>query len=198
MSRSAGNDSACHDGPVLHAVRAIYTVGHGNRAQTDFIDLLGAAGVEMLIDVRTHPVSRRYPHFRWEPLQAALERTGVACRWMGKQLGGRRAVRPDSPHMALADGLRGFADHMQTDTFRMAVDELLILAGRSQTAIMCAEKRPEHCHRSLIADYLTCQNITVIHLINLDERHEHQLSMAARKVAGGLMYDRNATADLNL
>ncbi|MBA2492611.1 MAG: DUF488 domain-containing protein [Gammaproteobacteria bacterium] len=130
----------------------IYTIGHGNRHVEEFLELLAAARVERIVDIRAYPGSRRHPQFRREALRASLEDNGIDYRWMGNALGGRRAPLDDSPHVALAASVRGFADHMQTAGFQTAVDELLGFAQQaSKLAVMCAERRRsiaiDHCLR---------------------------------------------------
>jgi len=72
------------------------------------------------------------------------------------------------------------------------------LARKAPTAILCAEHLPENCHRSLIADYLTLQGVSVMHLIDADEQREHQLDPRARRESASLVYDRGTTGNLAL
>lgn len=94
--------------------------------------------------------------------------------------------------------MRAYADYMSTDGFKRGAAQLLSLAGRSPTAILCAERDPMHCHRSLIADYLTLQGIEVVHLLESGQSHPHQLRPEARRESQQLIYDRFATAELPL
>lgn len=177
----------------------IYTVGHGSRSLDELLNLLLGAGIHTVVDVRAQPQSRRHPHFSGEPLRAALEKTGLIYHWAGRQLGGMRRPRAGSLHTALAeDGLRGYADHMETDAFQTAATQLVRLAARAPTAILCAEREPEHCHRSLIADYLTLQGVRVVHLIEEGEAREHRLRPEVRRESAQLIYDRNTTGALSL
>jgi uncharacterized protein (DUF488 family) len=172
----------------------LYTVGHGNRTADELIALLKAAGITTLVDVRANPASSRHPQFGADALRQALESNGMVYHWAGRQLGGLRRPRPDSPHIALAsEGFRGFADHMETDIFQRGVARLISLAMKSRTAMMCAEKLPERCHRSLIADYLVLKGVTVQHIIDTAEMREHQLHPHARTESGRLIYDRQAS-----
>ena len=106
---------------------------------------------------------------------------------------GERAAAP-----ALEAELRGYADYMETDSFRRAASQLITMASEAPTTILCAERLPEHCHRRLIADYLVLQGLRVIHLIDPGEVREHVLSAEARRESAQLVYDRNATLELNL
>ncbi|MGD8851881.1 MAG: DUF488 domain-containing protein [Gammaproteobacteria bacterium] len=176
----------------------LYTLGHGNRSQDALIGLVTAHRVQALVDVRAQPHSTRFPHFSGDALRSRLEREGIVYHWAGRQLGGRRTALPDSPHTALNEALRGYADHMDTDAFRRAAAQLINMARKSTTAVLCAERLPEHCHRRLIADYLSLQGTAVIHLIEQDESREHLLSPEARRESIRLVYDRNTTAPLGL
>jgi uncharacterized protein (DUF488 family) len=177
----------------------LYSVGHSNRTVAELIALLKSAGVATLVDVRAQPASARHPQFALEALRAALEREGIVYHWAGRSLGGFRRPRADSPHIALeSEGFRGFADHMETEAFQRGVSQLVNLGMKSPTAFMCAEKLPEQCHRTLIADYLTLQGIAVVHLIDATETREHRLNPLARTESGKLVYDRQASRPLRL
>src|SRR5437764_9197992 len=75
----------------------MYTVGHSTRSLETFLALLAEHQIQLLVDVRRYPASRRYPHFAQEPLAAALGAAGIAYRH-DVELGGRRSARADSPN----------------------------------------------------------------------------------------------------
>lgn len=180
-------------------VTRLHTIGHSNRSLEDFIALLRSAEVRILVDVRAQPQSGRHPQFGQENLRDALTGVGVEYHWAGRQLGGHRPARTDSCHTALPeDGLRGYADHMDSDPFKKAVVQLIGLAGRAPCAILCAEREPLNCHRSLIADYLTLQGVEVWHLIDTGDTRAHQLRSEVRRESQQLVYDRHTTAELPL
>jgi len=87
---------------------------------------------------------------------------------------------------------------MATESFRKAAVQLIQLAARGPTAVLCAERLPEHCHRSLLADYLTLQGVRVVHLVAPAESREHQLSPSLRRDSATLIYDRNVSGRLDL
>ncbi len=172
---------------------SLYSIGHGSRRADEFIAQLKTAGVATLVDVRAHPTSTRCPQFSLESLRQTLEQEGIVYHWAGRQLGGFRQPRLDSPHSTLtAEGLRGFADHMESEAFQRGVSQLLSLGMKAPTAFMCAERRPEQCHRSLISDYLTLKGVDVGHLVTPTETRVHVLSPLARPESGKLIYDRQA------
>lgn len=176
----------------------LYTAGHGNRRLEELIALLKEAGVDTLVDVRAQPRSRRNPQFNEETLRAACEDAGMIYHWAGRQLGGLRDARPDSPHIALDENRRGFADHMDTDAFKKGAVQLQNLAAKGVGVILCAESDPAHCHRALIADYLVLQGVCVLHLIAPGDIREHALSPQARRESAALIYDRQASGRLPL
>jgi uncharacterized protein (DUF488 family) len=169
----------------------LYTIGHGNLDLQSFLNLLQEAGIQTLVDVRAQPHSRSYPHFDQENLRVELEALGMVYHWAGRHLGGHRQAAANSPHTALAEDMRGFADHMQTHDFEIAVAQLRNLATRAPTAILCAERDPERCHRRLICDYLVLRGMQVMHLLPGESR-PHALSPEARRESAQLIYDRRA------
>ena len=161
---------------------ALYTVGHSNRELQCLLDLLGQAGVRVLVDVRAHPRSGRFPQFNEDSLRQALDSPGIVYHWAGHQLG----------------GMRGYADYMETEAFRHAATELMAMAEQAPVAIMCAERNPDDCHRSLISDYLSLQGVEVTHLIDLEQSFGHLLRPEARRESAELVYDRHAQGELGL
>lgn len=177
----------------------LYSIGHSNRSSDELVSLLQDAGVLILVDVRRQPQSARHPQFGQENLRMALDSVGIEYHWAGRQLGGHRPARAASPHIALPnEGLRGFADYMDEEAFKKGVVQLLSLTTRAATSILCAERDPLHCHRSLIADYLTLQGVEVMHLLGPGEQLPHPLRPEVRRESQRLVYDRFATGELAL
>ena len=144
--------------------------------------------VELLVDVRTVPASRRMPHFTKAALERSLPQHGIAYVHM-PELGGLRKPRPDSINTGWRNvSFRGYADYMQTDEFWAGIDRLQALAARRRTAIMCAEAVPWRCHRSLIADALTVRGVEVRHITSAAEPAVHQLTAFARVANGRITY----------
>jgi uncharacterized protein (DUF488 family) len=166
----------------------IWTIGHSTRADHEFGEILLAHKIETLVDVRTYPGSRRYPQFNKPVLSAFLANLGI--KYVHEpRLGGRRSASKDSHNTAWRNAqFRGYADHMETEEFRAGVQELLELAERSPTAIMCAEALWWRCHRSLVADYLKAAGHEAIHILDEKKTEEHPFTSAARIVDGELSY----------
>jgi hypothetical protein len=166
----------------------IFTVGHSTRALPDFVALLLAHGVKQLIDVRTIPRSRHNPQFNRDALPRPLQEAGIRYRHMAG-LGGLRHSRRDSINTAWRNAsFRGFADYMQTEEFRVALDQLIHLAQKRRTAIMCAEAVPWRCHRSLIGDALLVRGLRVEEITGLTRTRPHTLTPWARAKGKQLSY----------
>ena len=166
----------------------VFTVGHSTRSEEEFLKILKAHGVEVLVDVRTYPGSRRYPQFNREALSESLAKVGIEYKHEPR-LGGRKAPRPDSHNTAWRNPqFRGYADHMETEVFRKAVEDLLEVAGEHRVAVMCAEAVWWRCHRGLLADYLKANGHTVIHILDEKKTEEHPYTPAARIIDGQLSY----------
>jgi uncharacterized protein (DUF488 family) len=165
----------------------IYTIGHSTHSAARFLELLQAHGIATIVDVRTLPMSRRHPQFNKPTLEAFLAANGIRYRHMAT-LGGLRTPRPDSLNTAWKHaGLRGYADHMGTEAFQSAVDELRRDASAA-TAIMCAEAAWWQCHRRLLADALQLQGAPVWHILSTAPASPHEVSDFARIHKGKVIY----------
>ena len=172
----------------------IWTIGHSTRDIGEFIDLLKEHQIEVLADVRSFPGSRKYPHFGAEALDQSLAQVGIEYVPF-KQLGGRRKVRPDSPHTVWRNAaFRGYADYMETNEFRRGIENLLKLARTRRTAIMCSEAVWWRCHRSMISDYLKAAGVSVEHIMAPGKNVIHPYTSAAKIVDGDLIYGPAETA----
>jgi uncharacterized protein (DUF488 family) len=152
------------------------------------VALLRAAGVGLLVDIRTVPRSRHTPQWNREDAAAALPGHGIAYRHL-PALGGFRKPRPDSPNTGWRHpAFRGYADYMATAEFAAGLDQLLALAAETPTAIACTEAVPWRCHRSLVADALTLRGVEVRHLVGFGAPRLHALTPFARAEGQRLTY----------
>lgn len=166
----------------------IWTVGHSTRGGEEFVEILLAHEIKVLLDVRTFPSSRRYPQFNRASLASALALQEILYQHEPR-LGGRRTPRPDSHNTAWRNAqFRGYADHMETEEFKNGVRELLELSASARVAVMCAEAVWWKCHRSLIADYFKAEGHEVVHIVDAKKTEEHPFTTAARIVDGKLSY----------
>jgi uncharacterized protein (DUF488 family) len=173
----------------------ILTVGHSNHEETEFVELLRGAGVELIADVRRYPGSRRQPHFERTALAAVLLEAGIGYRWLGETLGGRRRPVADSVNGAWEnDQFRGYADHMASEEFATGLAELEDLAREQRVAVMCAEAWWIRCHRRLIADALTARGRRVLHLGANGRLEQHELTDFAVVEDGVVTYPEIQTS----
>ncbi len=169
----------------------VYTVGHSTRTLKDFVALLLAHGVKQLVDVRTIPRSWHNPQFNRDALPHPLQKAGIRYEHIAG-LGGLRHARRDSINVGWRNAsFRGFADYMQTPEFQEALDQLIQLAQKRQTAIMCAEGVPWRCHRSMIGDALLVRGFRVEEIASPTRARPHTLTPWARVRGKQLSYPAN-------
>jgi uncharacterized protein (DUF488 family) len=166
----------------------VFTIGHSTRPLEEFVALLRGHGVEVLVDVRHFPGSRRYPHFGKEALERGLEEAGIGYVHL-PELGGRRKARADSRNTAWRnEAFRGYADYMETAGFEGGLARLEAIARERPAAMMCAEAVWWRCHRGLIADAMKARGWEVLHIEGKGEAKEHPWTGAARVAGGKLSY----------
>jgi len=166
----------------------LWTIGHSTRPIEEFIELLRAHRIAELVDVRTVPRSRHNPQFNTETLAQSLRNKGVQYRHM-PALGGLRKPNKDSRNAGWRnESFRGYADYMQTEEFRQALEELMAEGRSRRIAVMCAEAAPWRCHRSLIADALVNRGWEVRHIMTESKADQHQLTSFAVVEKGMLSY----------
>ncbi len=176
----------------------LLTVGHGTLPADGLATLLKTAGVTTLVDVRSYPASRRHPHVARDEIQRWLPEHGIDYAWEPR-LGGRRTARTGTDVGLRVEGFRGYAEHMRTEEFSEALDQLLDLAGRREgaTAVMCAESVWWRCHRRLLADALVLlRGVAVAHLFHDGRTAPHQPTDVVRVEDGLLHYDAGADRQL--
>ncbi|MGB9591653.1 MAG: DUF488 family protein [Candidatus Kryptoniota bacterium] len=166
----------------------LYTIGHSTRKIEDFISILSHHAIDMIADVRTIPRSRYNPQFNKDALAYTLNQAGIGYEHF-PGLGGLRHARRDSLNSGWRNlSFRGFADYMQTEEFKIALEELIHLSTRFTVAIMCAEAVPWRCHRSLISDALLIRGLNVYEIISLSNVRIHSLTPWARVVGEDITY----------
>lgn len=179
-----------------------FTIGHSTRSIDEFVNLLKEAQVEVLVDVRAIPRSRRYPHFNKEALPDALQDVQIGYEHMS-ELGGRRGKQPaaePSPNAFWTnDGFRNYADYAMGPEFRTALARLRDLGHRQRGAIMCAEAVWWRCHRRIITDYLISAGEAVFHILGPGHIEPAKHTEAAhRQEDGTLIYPSGGAAQYAL
>jgi uncharacterized protein (DUF488 family) len=176
----------------------IWTIGHSVRSIEEFLDLLGRHEIEAVADVRSFPGSRRFPQYGQEPLRTTLATHKLDYHWL-PDLGGRRRALPNSPNLGWRNAsFRGYADHMSTPQFAQGLQDLLAMAAKARTALMCSEALWWRCHRSLISDALSVRGIEVLHIADGKQPAVHPMTAPARIVAGVLTYGLETPEQITL
>ncbi|MBX3498702.1 MAG: DUF488 domain-containing protein [Alphaproteobacteria bacterium] len=142
---------------------SIFTIGHSNHPIERFVALLRDAGVTLLADVRSTPYSRRVPHFNRERLRDTLKAAGIDYRHLGGALGGK----PQG-------GERDYIAMARTPAFIAALDAVMEESSRQPLALMCAEREPLDCHRTiLVSRHLATRGADIVHLLADGGRAAH-------------------------
>lgn len=156
----------------------IYTIGHSNLFDHQFIKLLQDHGITVLVDVRSSPHSQYVPQFNREILKFSLLSAGIDYNFLGDKLGGRPSDPTCYYDQALPDGE---ANYLHLVDYPAVMTKSFFLAGIEQLnqcieqhkqydetdciALMCSEEDPNLCHRHhLVGKYLMQLGFTVLHI----------------------------------
>ncbi|HRP01606.1 MAG TPA: DUF488 domain-containing protein [Candidatus Kapabacteria bacterium] len=168
--------------------KKIYTIGHSTHPIDEFIDILKHYSIEVLIDIRSLPGSRKFPQFNKENLEISMPNSGIEyVHLLG--LGGRRRVRKDSTNNRWHnDSFKGYADYMETKEFEISINMLEDIAKNKMSCYMCAEVLWWRCHRSMVSDYLKNNNWEVLHILSKNSTQQHKYTEPAQIINGKLTY----------
>jgi uncharacterized protein (DUF488 family) len=152
---------------------AVYTIGHSTNSIERFIDLLGQHAITAVCDVRSKPYSRMNPQFNREPLKKALASAGVKYVFLGKELGARSEDKS-----CYRNGQVQYALLAQTDLFKQGIERVKSGAATYRLALMCAEKEPLDCHRTvLVARQLGEEGVPVKHILGDGRLEDHEQAL---------------------
>ena len=168
--------------------KTIWTIGHSTHPFEEMIALLHSFRIELVIDIRSYPGSRKFPQYNKETLQVSLPANNIQYIHLAN-LGGRRKARPDSKNTSWRHlAFRGYADYMETDDFKEGIKELEKIAVKQRTAYMCSEAVWWRCHRSMVSDYLKAGGWKVMHIMAIGKAEEHPYTTPAQLIDGQLNY----------
>ena len=160
-------------------ILSILTIGHSNHTMEMFLQLLDRHHVSALADVRSAPYSRFNPQFNREQLAECLKNSNIEYVYLGRELGGRS----DDPSCYEHDRIR-YDRLSRTPSFHEGLKRLVRGAEEYHIALMCAEKEPLHCHRTLLVGHeLDKMNgVDVTHILP-DGRLEPHMDTMSRLLA---------------
>ena len=154
---------------------SVFTIGHSNHPIEKFIDLLRLHRVDALADVRSAPASRFHPQFNKKSLAESLKQAGITYVFLGRELG----ARSEDP-TTYENGRVQYCKLAATPLFRAGVERVKQGARKHRIALMCAEKEPLDCHRTLLVSRaLERDNVSVTHIL-ADGALEPQLDTMRR------------------
>jgi uncharacterized protein (DUF488 family) len=160
----------------------IKTIGHSNHPLERFLGLLKAGGVKLLVDVRSMPYSRRFPQFGRERLTKSLAEAGIDYLWEGEALGGKPGQGG------------GYNELAARPAFKNALDRVIERGQDTTLCLMCAEKEPLDCHRTvLVSRRLAERGVAVEHLLadgSVRAHGEVEETLLAKKAGADLFDDR--------
>ena len=152
----------------------VLTIGHSNHPLAEFTTLLQTHVVTTVADVRTSPYSRYTPHFNHDALRDALEASGLDYVFLGGKLGGRPA-----DHSCYDEVGRVLYERVaETDAFDDGLRAVMCLAEQGRVALMCSEKDPLDCHRTLlVARALAERGVAIQHILADGSVEDHDAAM---------------------
>lgn len=140
----------------------IFTIGHSTHPIERFLDFLERNGITAVADVRSSPYSRHNPQFNKESLSAELKKHGIVYVFVGKELG----ARSDDPSCYEGGKVR-YGRLAKSKVFKAGIDRVLSGSEKYRVALMCAEKEPLDCHRTLLVSRaLEQQGVSIFHILS--------------------------------
>jgi type I restriction enzyme S subunit len=162
------------DKPPLHLEQTvpqpIYSIGHSNLSINQFIALLKKHKIDVLADVRSAPFSRLHPQFNRAALEKSLKAANIKYVFLGQELG----ARPNDPTVYLDETVQ-YSFLAGRPYFRDGIERLMKGRKDYKIAMMCAEKEPLNCHRTiLVARYLKKLKVPVQHILSDGSLEDNQ------------------------
>ncbi len=158
----------------------VFTIGHSTHTVDEFVGLLRQHGVTAIGDVRSRPFSRHNPHFNREEMERFLRARGIVYVFLGKELG----ARSHDPSCYERGRIR-YDLLARTELFQSGLVRVREQTKTHRLAIMCAEKEPLDCHRTiLISRHLEPLGLEVRHILadGTIETHADALARLARQL----------------
>lgn len=167
-----------------------YTVGHSTRTIEEFVELLRAAEVTRVVDIRSIPKSRTNPQYNQESLSERLalfkidyERIAELCGLRGKN----KEIAPEINGFWQNQSFHNYADYALTESFRNGLARVIALGRQQRCVLMCAEAVWWRCHRRIVADHLIARGESVFHLLGKDKIEPAKLTEGARIQTDGVV-----------
>jgi len=155
----------------------LFTIGHSTQSWEQFLDRLARHHIKAVGDVRSSPYSVRLPQFNREILERTLKLSGIQYVFLGNELGARRSERE-----CYVDGIARYDRIARTPAFQSGLDRVRKGVGRFRLALMCAEKDPLECHRTILVCREVRNEFDIRHILD-DGTIENHSDAEARLLA---------------
>jgi uncharacterized protein (DUF488 family) len=164
-------------------MRDLFTIGHSTQTWEQFLALLMQHRVEAIGDVRSSPYSARFPHYNRDMLDHALRAANIRYVFLGDELGARRAERE-----CYVNGVARYDRIARTAAFRAGLERVQTGVARFRLALMCAEKDPLECHRTILVCRQFRNDLDIRHILsdgNLETHADAETRLLAEEKVPG-------------
>ncbi|MEX1661386.1 DUF488 family protein [Thioclava sp. 15-R06ZXC-3] len=153
--------------------RLVFTIGHSTQPVERFLELLAKHGVTAVADVRSSPYSKHAPQFSTDELRASLNEAGVAYVFLGKELGARS--NDDSCYV---NDVVSYERLARSQLFQRGIQRVEDGCERHRIALMCSERDPTECHRTILVSKVLCERGAEIkHILSNGMTESHEETM---------------------
>ena len=139
----------------------IFSIGHSNHSIDKFLSLLKNYKIDVVVDVRSAPFSRMFLQFNQDFLKKSLSDNAIGYLFLGDQIGGRSNDPED-----YLDGQVMYKSLARREAFKSGISRLREGAVKYKIAMMCSEKEPLDCHRTLLVSEALAASGVVVHHIH--------------------------------
>lgn len=151
----------------------VFTIGHSTHSIEAFLESLREHGISAVVDVRSAPFSRFNPQYNKKALEQSLRTNEIRYVFLGRELG----ARSEDPS-CYVDGRVQYARLARTGLFNSGLERVMRGSRELRLALMCAEKEPLECHRTLlVARVLAERGVAVTHILADGSGEPHQVTM---------------------
>lgn len=130
---------------MVDQVQTLFTIGHSTSDVENFVSKLASHNVDVVVDVRSSPYSRRFPQYSKDSLRASLIASGIKYLFLGSELGARRAEQT-----CYVSGVAEYELIARLPAFQEGISRVVRGARDYRVALMCAEHDPLTCHRTIL------------------------------------------------
>lgn len=159
--------------PSAPDARQVFTVGHSNHGEQEFVGLLRQHQIDVVADVRSHPYANYATHFNAAAIKLLLARAGIQYVFLGEELGGR----PADPECYDAEGYVLYDRVAASPRFLQGIQRLEAGIDRYRVAVMCSEEDPAECHRNLLIGRVLSGRGALLWHIRADGRLQSQVEL---------------------